>query len=95
MTKRVGEVEENITRIELEHGISAGIRMGSLGSDMVPLFDEHAARLSQKMSMNEWYAMDRMERAVVVAVWRIDQAMRNHQAEAEIAQSKRSMHKGK
>lgn len=61
---------------------------------MVPLFDEHAARLSHEISMEEWYAMDRTERAVIVAVWRIGKSMESLQSEAEIAQANRSARKG-
>lgn len=95
MTKLVGEVDENISRIELEHGVSSGIRLGSLAPDMVPLFDEHSARMASNKDMKEWYGMDRMERAMLVAVWRIDRSIKNHQAEAEIAQARRNAKRGK
>ena len=88
MTKRVGELQENITRVELEHGINAGIRWRTLGRDMVPIFEEHSAREEKGYSMKEWYALEPMERAIVIAVRRIDNAAKNHQAEAEIKASK-------
>jgi hypothetical protein len=56
---------------------------------MVPIYEEHSARLERNISIKDWYAMEAMERAMVVAVRRIDISMKNHQAEAEIAQSKR------
>ena len=88
MTKIVGEVDESLTRIELDNGISAGIRLGSLGMDMVPIFEEHSARLDRNINIRDWYAMDPMERAMVVAIKRLDTAMKNHQAEAEIKHAK-------
>lgn len=95
MTKQIGEVDENITRIELDHGVSAGIRLGSLGPDMVPMFEEHIARLERGISLDAWYALPPMERAMVIAVRRLDNAMKNLQTEAEIKHSKRNMPRGK
>lgn len=89
VTKRVGELETNITRIELEHGVSAGIRWRSLGRDMVPIFEEHMARDEKGIRMKDWYAMEPMERAMVIAVRRISNAAKNQQAEAEIKDAKR------
>ena len=90
MTKQVGEVDESLTRIELDNGISAGIRLGSLGADMVPMFEEHSARLERNISIRDWYAMEPMERAMVVAIRRLDNAIKNHQEEAEIKAAKRN-----
>jgi len=89
VTKRVGELDENITRIELENGISAGIRWRSLGREMVPIFEEHLARDEKGIRMKEWYAMEPMERAIIIAVRRITNAAKNHQTEAEIKANKR------
>lgn len=91
----MGEVDESITRIELDHGVSAGIRLGSLGEDMVPLFEEHTARLERNIRLKDWYEMEPMERAMVVAVRRLDNAMKNHQAEAEIRHSKNKARRGR
>jgi len=88
VTKRVGEVDVNITGIELEHGISAGIRWRSIDRDMVPIFEEHTAREEKKLTMKEWYSLEPMERAIIIAVRRIANASRNHQAEAEIRANK-------
>jgi len=62
---------------------------------MVPLFDEHAARLEYGYSVTDWYAMEPMERALVVAIRRIDNAMKNLQAEAEIKHVKRNTPRGR
>lgn len=90
VTKYVGYTEESITRIELDHGISAGIRWGAIGADMVPTFEEHATRLESRYEIEKWYALDPMERAIIVAVRRIDIAAKNQQSEAEIRESKRN-----
>lgn len=93
VTKQVGDLRENITRIELDHGVSAGVMWGSLGADMVPLFEEHSARLERDYTLTEWYALDTMERALVVAHRRIDMASKNLQSEAEIRDAKRKARK--
>lgn len=89
MTKRVGEVQEDITRIELDNGVSAGIYWRSLGAGMVPIYEEHMARLERNISMENWYQMEPMERAMIVAIRRIDNASKGHQAEAEARKMKR------
>lgn len=89
MTKRVGEVDESVTRIELDNAVSAGIQLGSLGPDMVPLFEEHSARLERGIGLDAWYKMEPMERAMIVAQRRLENAMKNLQAEAEIRKAKR------
>lgn len=68
--------------------MSAGIRWRSLGSDMVPIFEEHLARSEKKYTLEEWYALDPMDRAMIIAIRRIDNASKNHQAQAEIKASK-------
>ena len=88
MTKRIGEVDYNITGVELENGVNAGIRWRSLGPDMVPIFEEHSARDEKGITMKEWYALEPMERAIIVAVRRITNATSNHQTEAEIKANK-------
>lgn len=93
VTKQIGDLRENITRIELDNAVSAGVLWGSLGADMVPLFEEHSARLERDYTLAEWYALDRMERALVVAHRRIDMASRNLQSEAEIRDAKRKSKK--
>lgn len=89
VTKQVGEIRETVTRIELDNAISAGVTWGSLGSDMVPLFEEHSARLERGYTLEQWYTLDRMERALVVAHRRVDMASKNLQSDAEIRDAKR------
>ena len=87
-----GELQENITRLELDNGISAGIHWRALGADMVPIYEEHSARMERNIDINQWYAMEPMDRAMIVAVRRIDVASKNHQTEAEIRAAKKKLH---
>lgn len=93
VTKRVGEVNESVTRVEIESRVNAGISWKSLGQGMVPIFEEHSARLERGYSLEKWYALDGMERAMVIAAKRIDTAMKNHYSEAESKQMKRDSKK--
>lgn len=93
VTKQIGEVREPVTRVELDHAVSAGITWGALGSDMVPIFEEHATRMENRLTMNDWYALEPMERAMAVAFRRIDMASRNLQSEAELRDAKRNAKK--
>jgi len=60
------------------------VRWGSLDSDMVPIFEEQLARLEKGYKLQEWFELDPMERAMVIAVRRVDIATKNQQTEAEI-----------
>jgi len=93
VTKPVGEVNERITRVEVERRVNAGISWRSLGEGMVPIFEEHSARVKRGYSLDAWYALDRMERAMVIAEIRIDGAMKNHYSEAEAKQARRDSKK--
>lgn len=83
----------NVTEVELEHGISAGIRLRSLGNRMIPVFEEQQARLSNHFSLKEWDEIQHMEKAMIVAVMRVDNAIKNLQSEAEIRDSERKAKK--
>lgn len=89
VTKKVGEVRYSVTKVEVEQRVNAGIEWRSLGDGMVPIFEEHSARLERGFSIEAWYALDPMERAIVIAERRIDNAMKAHYAEAESRQMKR------
>jgi hypothetical protein len=89
VTKRVGEVQENITRVELDNAVSAGIYWQRLGEGFVPIYEEQLSRLERNISMEAWYRMEPMERAMVIAVRRIENASKGHQSEAESAAIKR------
>lgn len=73
--------------------MSAGIRWGALGIDMVPTFEEHIARLEKNYKIQEWYDLEEMERAMIIAVRRIDIASKNQQSEAEIHKAKQDARK--
>jgi len=89
VTKRAGDVQENITRLEVDNLISAGISWRKLAPDLVPLFEEHSARIERDKSIEQWYGMEPMERAIIIAQRRIEIAMKNHQSDAEAKAAKR------
>ena len=78
-----------MTRIELDDSVSAGIQWGSIGVGMVPMFEENSARLERNYTLEAWARLDATEKAMIVAVRRIGNAMQNLQTEAEIRASKR------
>ena len=84
-TKVQGEVETLITRIELEHAVSAGVSLRSLGNGIVPVYEEHAARLDKGINIETWSNMGRIEKALVIASRRVGNALQNIQTEAEIS----------
>lgn len=84
VTKSVGYTNESVTRIDLTYAVSAGISWGSIGEGMVPIFEEQITRLENKYTIQEWSETDPMERAIMVATRRIENAMKNLQSEAEI-----------
>ena len=93
MTKAVGYTDEPITKIEPKNIVVTGIQWGSLGVEMVPIFEEQSARLERGFSIQSWIDMDPIERAMIVAIRRIDNSMKNIQADAEIAASKKGSKK--
>lgn len=93
MTIDSGEETRNVTEVELDHGISAGIRLRSLGKGMISVFEEQDVRIDNKMSLAEWDELPYMERVILVAMTRIKRAMSNLQSEAEIRDSERKARK--
>lgn len=89
VTIQNGAVKDSVTRAELTHNVSAGIRWGALGADMVPIFEETSVRLERGYSIEIWSNLDPMERALMIAQRRIDIAVKNLQAEAEMRDAKR------
>jgi hypothetical protein len=69
--------------------VSAGISLRSISQNTIPIFEEHMARLRSENSVEHWMEMSQTEKAMIVALYRIDNAMHGHQSEAEIAMSKR------
>ena len=89
MTIRQDEVTRNVTEVELDHGVSAGIGLRSFGNGMVSVFEEQDVRIDNKMSLAEWDELPYMERVIIIATNRVKRSMKNLQSEAEIRESKR------
>lgn len=56
---------------------------------MVPIFEEQSTRLERGFSIQSWLELDPIERAMIIAIRRIENSMKNLQAEAEISASKK------
>jgi hypothetical protein len=84
-----------VTKVELSNGINAGIRLNILSNGLIPIFEEHEARLERNISLKSWADMHYMEKALIVADRRIRNATQNIQAEAEIEKMKADAKKGK
>ena len=82
-------IDVPLAKIELQEQVSAGIRLRSLGPDMVPLFEEHSARLERGYTIEAWYNLERMERAIIIAQRRLDNLVKAHHNEAEMKKIKR------
>lgn len=84
-----GTVYESVTKAELTHSVATGIRWGALGTGMVPVFEETSARIEKHLTLGQWAALDPMEKALIIAQRRIDNAIRNIQNEAEMRAAKK------
>ena len=93
--KKVSDIDFNVTDIELEHGVSAGIYLRSLSESTIPPYEEHLCRIKANISLSAWQTMPRMEKAMIVALMQIENAVQGHQSEAEIKKAKASAPKGK
>lgn len=51
---------------------------------MVPPYYEHLARVHFGKTLEEWAAMNRWDKALVVATYGIENSIQAHQAQAEI-----------
>lgn len=69
--------------------MSAGILLRSLSEDTIPQYYEHLARVKYGKSLSEWMAMSRWDKALIVAIMQVDNAVQGHQAEAEIQRAQR------
>ena len=74
--------------------MSAGINLRSFLEDMVPLHEEHAARLERGIRIREWMEMDYWEKVLIVAHRRISAAIRNLQEDAQIEEMERKTKRG-
>lgn len=59
----------------------------SLAQELVPIQEEHEARLERGIFLERWDAMDIWEKALLIAVRRVRVAQANLQSEAEMRQS--------
>lgn len=87
-----GAIRDSVTRVET-NGVSAGIRWGALGVDMVPIFEETTVRIEQRYTTEEWARLDPMEKAIMIAQKRISNAIQNIQSEAEMRRMKQEQRK--
>lgn len=62
-----------------------------MAAGLVPLYEEHEARLERGIDIKEWMAMDEREKALLIAARRIRIAIHNLQEEAQIKQANRDM----
>lgn len=82
-----------VTQFELEYGVNAGIGLRVLGEDMVPIHEEHEARLERGISVGAWLAMDELERGLIIAVRRTRIAIENLNTEAQIKKMQKDIKK--
>jgi len=78
-----------VTEIELDHAVASGAELRMLGAGLVPLYEEHTARLERDIDLDRWQVMDPIEKALIIAQRRIRLALENLQAEAQIKAAKR------
>jgi hypothetical protein len=64
-----------------------GIWLGTPFAGMIPVYEEHLARLERNIGLNAWTSMDIDEKAMIIAMRRIQRAVDNLQSEAEIAKA--------
>ena len=88
-TKFIGGMNAPVSQIELEHGVNAGISLRAYNKNMVSIYEEHGARLERGISLDDWMAMDTLEKALIVAHRRIRVAIHNLQEEAQIKAMKK------
>lgn len=93
MTVHNGQHDVSVTQVELTHGISAGIRLRVQVPGMVPIDEEHEARLERGIGLETWSSIDVMEKALIIAIRRVRIAKQNLQAEAEIEKARRNANK--
>lgn len=79
-----------VTKIELKHGVNAGVTVRSLAAGIVPVHEEHEARLERGIGLETWMKMDEREKALIIASRRIRIAIHNLQEEAQIKQAEKN-----
>lgn len=66
-----------------------------MGVGMVPIYEEQSARIEKGYTVAQWLALEPMERAIVIAVRRTENAAKNLQSEAESKKMKRDAAKAR
>ena len=89
VTVRVGDRVQNVTEVELDHGVNAGISLNIYGLNLIPVYEEHLARVENRYTMEEWDNLPYLDRVFFVALRRVANAYKNVQSEAEIAEGER------
>lgn len=75
----------------MDHGISANLWLSSFSPGLVPVYEEHSARLERGINLDSWANMQVEEKALIVAIRRTKRAEENLLAEAEIEKSERKV----
>ena len=89
VTRKVGEIDLPVTAVELEYAVYSGAKLKILAEGMVPVFEEHEARLERGIGLEAWGAMPLHEKAMLIALRRTNIALQNLQNEAEIRDAER------
>jgi len=82
-----------VSQVELDHGVSSGVRLRALGTGLVPLYEEHESRLERNIDLVTWSGMEELEKAIIIAARRIRIAIANLQAEADIKKQQKDAKK--
>lgn len=85
----------NVTEVELERVVNAGIRLNIYGVNLIPVYEEHYVRIQYRYSLDEWDELPYLDKVMFVAMNRIENARRSVQSEAEIEDSERKAKSGR
>lgn len=67
--------------------------MRKLGVNLVPVYEEHSARIERGITVRDWLEMCETEKALIIARRRVSLQMQNLQTEAEIRRAKQDARK--
>lgn len=90
VSKHYADASVPVTQVELDNSVSPNVEVRAIGLGMVPIYEEHTVRLESGYKLNEWTALDVMEKALLVAVRRSRIALENIQADEQIKHAKRN-----
>jgi len=89
VTVKIGERVTNVTEVELDHGVNAGISFNIYGLNLIPVYEEQQTRVENRFTLAEWDALPYLDKVLSVAMRRIRLSIKNVQAEAELSESER------